>query len=201
MTEPSSSSADGGYLFDNRASEAGPRFDSLAELFNPVTFRHLDALGIAAGWQCWEVGVGGPRFPSGCLESRAIGSRARDGHRRDLDPAACRRERRGSSTRCRRGRRATGRLRSCPRPTRPHPRSPARSGPGAHGGGTPSGGMAPHRGLRPSHAAIGVRRRGGARTATGEQGPGRRSPLLANGAPTWSLAGCRGCCERRAWWR
>jgi SAM-dependent methyltransferase len=63
VTEPSLSSADSGYLFDNRASEAGERFDSLAELFNPVTFRHLDALGIAAGWHCWEVGVGGPSVP------------------------------------------------------------------------------------------------------------------------------------------
>jgi SAM-dependent methyltransferase len=63
VTEPSSSSADGGYLFDNRASQAGRRFDSLADLFNPVTFRHLDALGIAAGWRCWEVGVGGPSVP------------------------------------------------------------------------------------------------------------------------------------------
>ena len=63
MAEPSSPSADSGYLFDNQASEAGLRFDSLAELFDPVTFRHLDALGIAAGWHCWEVGVGGPSVP------------------------------------------------------------------------------------------------------------------------------------------
>jgi SAM-dependent methyltransferase len=63
VTEPSSSRASG-YLFDNRATEAGPRFDSLAELFNPVTFRHFDALGIAAGWRCWEVGVGGPSVPA-----------------------------------------------------------------------------------------------------------------------------------------
>src|SRR4051794_14498809 len=60
VSEPSLSSAESGYLFDNSASEAGQRFDSLAELFNPVTFRHLDALGIVAGWHCWEVGVGGP---------------------------------------------------------------------------------------------------------------------------------------------
>ena len=63
MTERPLSSAESGYLFDNRGSEAGPRFDSLAELFNPVTFRHIDALGIAAGWRCWEVGVGGPSVP------------------------------------------------------------------------------------------------------------------------------------------
>ena len=46
VIEPSLSSAESGYLFDNRASEAGQRFDSLSALFNPVTFRHLDALGI-----------------------------------------------------------------------------------------------------------------------------------------------------------
>ena len=63
VIQPSSSSADSGYLFDNRASEAGQRFDSLSALFNPVTFRHLDELGIAAGWRCWEVGVGGPSVP------------------------------------------------------------------------------------------------------------------------------------------
>jgi SAM-dependent methyltransferase len=63
VAEPSLSSTASGYLFDNRASQAGQRFDSLAELFNPVTFRHLDALGIAAGWHCWEVGVGGPSVP------------------------------------------------------------------------------------------------------------------------------------------
>ena len=50
VTERSLSSAESGYRFDNRGSEAGPRFDSLAELFNPVTCRHIDALGIAAGW-------------------------------------------------------------------------------------------------------------------------------------------------------
>jgi Methylase of chemotaxis methyl-accepting proteins len=63
VTEPSSSSADSGYLLDNRASDAGQRFDSLSTLFNPVTFRHLEMLGIARGWRCWEVGVGGPSIP------------------------------------------------------------------------------------------------------------------------------------------
>lgn len=49
-----------GYLLDNRQSEAGTRFAALAELFDPSTFRHLDRLGLAAGWRCWEVGAGGP---------------------------------------------------------------------------------------------------------------------------------------------
>ena len=28
-----------------------------------MTFRHLEALEVAAGWRCWEVGVGGPSIP------------------------------------------------------------------------------------------------------------------------------------------
>jgi SAM-dependent methyltransferase len=48
------------YLFDNRGAEAGQRFGALAALFNPVTFRHVEALGVAEGWSCWEVGAGGP---------------------------------------------------------------------------------------------------------------------------------------------
>ncbi|HEX7745805.1 MAG TPA: methyltransferase domain-containing protein [Micromonosporaceae bacterium] len=55
---------DGGYLLDNQQAEAGTRFDALATLFNPSTFRHLDALGVAEGWRCWEVGAGGPSVPS-----------------------------------------------------------------------------------------------------------------------------------------
>jgi SAM-dependent methyltransferase len=54
------SSKPANYLLDNRESEAGQRFDSLAALFNPVTFRHVEKLGIADGWRCWEVGAGGP---------------------------------------------------------------------------------------------------------------------------------------------
>jgi SAM-dependent methyltransferase len=62
MTDPTSASARG-YLLDNQGSEAGQRFDSLAALFNPVTFRHVEALGVASGWHCWEVGAGGPSVP------------------------------------------------------------------------------------------------------------------------------------------
>jgi hypothetical protein len=47
------------YLLDNRAVEAGARFDALAAIFDPSTFRHVDDLGIEAGWRCWEVGAGG----------------------------------------------------------------------------------------------------------------------------------------------
>lgn len=52
------------YLLDNRAPEAEQRFDSLSALFNPGTFRHMERLGVAEGWRCWEVGVGGPSIPT-----------------------------------------------------------------------------------------------------------------------------------------
>jgi SAM-dependent methyltransferase len=64
MDDAQSPRSERGYLLDNRAPEAGRRFDSLAALFNPVTFRHMEMLGISAGWRCWEVGVGGPSIPS-----------------------------------------------------------------------------------------------------------------------------------------
>ncbi|MFF1556241.1 methyltransferase domain-containing protein [Streptomyces sp. NPDC058279] len=57
-----------GYLLDNRQSEAGIRFDALSELFDPVTFRHVDELGITVGMRCWEVGAGGPSVPLGLAE-------------------------------------------------------------------------------------------------------------------------------------
>ena len=49
----------GRYLLGNDAPEAMDRFTAFATLFDPSTFRHLDALGLAAGWSCWEVGAGG----------------------------------------------------------------------------------------------------------------------------------------------
>lgn len=33
---------------------------ALSALFDPVSFRHLEALGIDRGWRCWEVGAGSP---------------------------------------------------------------------------------------------------------------------------------------------
>jgi SAM-dependent methyltransferase len=59
---------DGGYLLGNERVEAGARFEAFAELFDPATFRRIDALGIAAGWRCWEVGAGGPSVPRGLAE-------------------------------------------------------------------------------------------------------------------------------------
>ena len=63
MDDPNPSVGESGYLLDNRALETEHRFDNLAALFNPVTFRHCDMLGISKGWRCWEVGVGGPSVP------------------------------------------------------------------------------------------------------------------------------------------
>jgi SAM-dependent methyltransferase len=52
------------YLLDNSQSEAGERFDALSELFNPSTFRRMDALGLSNGCRVWEVGAGGSSVPT-----------------------------------------------------------------------------------------------------------------------------------------
>jgi SAM-dependent methyltransferase len=58
-TDPDPDPDPGGYLLDNRAAAAGARFTAFTALFDPSTFRHLSALGLATGWRCWEVGAGG----------------------------------------------------------------------------------------------------------------------------------------------
>jgi SAM-dependent methyltransferase len=63
------------YLLDNRAAEADDRFAALSALFDPVTFRHVDALGIGPGWRCWEVGAGGPSVPAGLAARVGPGGR------------------------------------------------------------------------------------------------------------------------------
>ena len=60
--------SDEGYLLDNQQAEAGRRFEALSELLDPVTFRHLSALGLAPGWTCWEVGAGGVSVPTWLAE-------------------------------------------------------------------------------------------------------------------------------------
>lgn len=55
---------DSAYLLDNQQSQAGRRLHALAALFDPVTTRHIDDLGITAGWRCWEIGAGGPSVPA-----------------------------------------------------------------------------------------------------------------------------------------
>jgi hypothetical protein len=70
-----SDDAPDGYLLDNTQAEAGARFAALSTLFDPSTFRHIDALGIGPGWRCWEVGAGGRSVPE-WLASR-VGSAGR----------------------------------------------------------------------------------------------------------------------------
>ncbi len=60
------------YLLDNCSTHASDRFAALAAVFDDVTYRHLDAIGVAVGWRCWEVGAGGPSVP-GWLAARAGG--------------------------------------------------------------------------------------------------------------------------------
>lgn len=60
--------SDSGYLFDNEAREAEDRFGALAALFDPVSLRHLDRLGVAEGWSCLEVGAGGGSVASWLAE-------------------------------------------------------------------------------------------------------------------------------------
>ncbi|WP_215454541.1 class I SAM-dependent methyltransferase [Streptomyces sp. ATCC 21386] len=48
-----------GYLLDQRRTETGQGPDAFATLFDPTTFRHMEAFGLGSGWRCWEVGAGG----------------------------------------------------------------------------------------------------------------------------------------------
>lgn len=61
-------SSDDSYLLSNQQSEAGRRFDALSTLFDPVTLRHLSAVGLGPGWACWEVGAGGAGVPTWLAE-------------------------------------------------------------------------------------------------------------------------------------
>ncbi len=45
------------------ADDAERRLHALARVFDPWTFRHLEALGLTPGWRCWEVGAGGASVP------------------------------------------------------------------------------------------------------------------------------------------
>jgi SAM-dependent methyltransferase len=47
------------YVLDNAAEQTSARFASLPRLYDPGTIRHLEQLGVAAGWHCLEVGGGG----------------------------------------------------------------------------------------------------------------------------------------------
>ena len=75
--------AEDGYLLDNRQSEAGRRFGAFAQLFDPWTFRHLSAVGLAAGWRVWEVGAGGRSVPAWLAEQVGVSGRVLA---TDIDP-------------------------------------------------------------------------------------------------------------------
>ncbi len=46
------------YVFDNAAEqETRARFAALPRLYDPGTVRHLEALEVADGWRCLEVGA------------------------------------------------------------------------------------------------------------------------------------------------
>jgi SAM-dependent methyltransferase len=51
------------YLLDNQQTQAGHRFEALADLFNASTFRHMRSVGLSPGWRVWEVGAGGASVP------------------------------------------------------------------------------------------------------------------------------------------
>lgn len=51
------------YLLENARDEAGTRFSAISALFDRWTFAQIEALGIAPGWRCWEVGSGGANVP------------------------------------------------------------------------------------------------------------------------------------------
>jgi SAM-dependent methyltransferase len=47
------------YVMDNAAAQAEQRFEALQACYDPVTIRQLEAIGVAPGWSCLEVGAGG----------------------------------------------------------------------------------------------------------------------------------------------
>ena len=53
-----SGETDQGYLLDNAAHQTSSRFSGLEIGLDENTKARLSALGIAAGWQCLEVGAG-----------------------------------------------------------------------------------------------------------------------------------------------
>jgi ubiquinone/menaquinone biosynthesis C-methylase UbiE len=51
--------SDTSYVFDNAHGETRERFPALSDLYDDETIRCLQAIGVAAGWQCMEVAAGG----------------------------------------------------------------------------------------------------------------------------------------------
>ena len=63
------------YLIDRQREEARRRLDLLETLDDPGTFQHLEAIGVAEGWRCLEIGAGGGSVASWLC--RRVGSRGR----------------------------------------------------------------------------------------------------------------------------
>jgi hypothetical protein len=49
----------GAYVFDNSWEKERVRLAGLESMLDPGTRRHLDAIGVGAGWTCLEIGGGG----------------------------------------------------------------------------------------------------------------------------------------------
>jgi hypothetical protein len=47
------------YMLDNAWRQARERLTALEAWLDPGTIRHLETLGVGAGWRCWEAGAGG----------------------------------------------------------------------------------------------------------------------------------------------
>jgi SAM-dependent methyltransferase len=52
-----------GHHHDDRQA-AGARNEAVAALFDPVSCRHLEDLGVGPGWRCWEIGAAGASVAS-----------------------------------------------------------------------------------------------------------------------------------------
>ena len=96
-------------------------FAALSDVFDEWTRRRLLAVGLGAGWSCWEVGAGGPRLPAWLAEQVGPGGRV---VATDLDVSWLPRDAPVRGATPRRGRRSGpgGRLRPRPRPARAEPR-------------------------------------------------------------------------------
>jgi SAM-dependent methyltransferase len=71
------------YAFDNAAPNERERLAALEAVFDPLTVRHLGALGVDKDWRCLEVGAGGGSIAAWL--SRQVGSGGRV-VATDLDP-------------------------------------------------------------------------------------------------------------------
>jgi hypothetical protein len=58
---PGDDTRSGGHLWsDHDAGDKLTQLRLIEEFNDPYTFRHLDAIGVAEGWRCLEVGKGAP---------------------------------------------------------------------------------------------------------------------------------------------